>query len=90
MVFYTESSQRIFTDYRPSCERDDEIKKRYNLKSNAEFRAFLQTNATKLMADQAAAGTDASTKSDEAMCSCADCNPPQTLSLNTSSKCTIL
>jgi len=72
-MFYTESSGRIFTDYSPSADIDNGIKKKYNLKTNSEYRHFLQTHAVQLMQDNL---KTAETSQADAMCSCTDCNPP--------------
>ncbi len=43
------SDGRHFTDYRPNCSLDGNIRTQNNIHSSFEFRSFLQENANKLM-----------------------------------------
>lgn len=47
------SDARAFTDYNPSCEVNNALQKKYNIKNSHEYRAFLQKNADKIMEDNA-------------------------------------
>ena len=40
---------RHFTDYRPSCELNNDISRDNNLNNSLDIRLFLQRNAEKLM-----------------------------------------
>jgi hypothetical protein len=48
MPFYIGTSDAI-TEYRPSCSIDEKIMKDNNLKTQSEYRAFIQKNGIKLM-----------------------------------------
>lgn len=45
MIFLDE---RVLTEYKPSCVKDEETMKKYNIKSDFEYRKFLETNAISL------------------------------------------
>ena len=49
MVKYTAADGRAFTDYMPNCEMNQDIKNMYGIKTDYQYRMFLQRNATKLM-----------------------------------------
>lgn len=51
MPKYTMSDGREFTDYKPSCELNEWLQKRYNLNNSHAFRYFLQRNGEKIMKD---------------------------------------
>lgn len=51
MPKFVMSDARVFTDYNPNCELNNYIQKKYNITNAHEYRAFLQSNANKLMKD---------------------------------------
>lgn len=49
MPKFAMSDARTFTDYKPSCDLNNMIKKKNNLESGHDYRHFLQSNASDLM-----------------------------------------
>lgn len=49
MPKYAMSDARMFTDYNPSCELNNHIRKKHNITGLHEYRAFLQNKAEDLM-----------------------------------------
>lgn len=43
------SDGRLFTDWNSSCQMNDRIQQEHNISSDAEYRFFLQKNATSVM-----------------------------------------
>ena len=50
MPKFVMSDARAFTDYNPNCDLNNIIQKKYNV-DNVNYRAFLQQNAEKLIAE---------------------------------------
>lgn len=46
---YVMQDGRAFTNYKPSSELDSELKEKHGLKTDAEFKDFLNKNAEKLI-----------------------------------------
>ena len=58
------SDGREFTDYRPSCDVDQFLQRRYNVQSGHQYRQYLQKNGEQIRKDLA----DCSTKPDCSTC----------------------
>lgn len=52
MVYFQSADGRAFTDYRSPCIRNNELKKKYNLKNEHEYRQFIQKNGLKLIQEE--------------------------------------
>jgi len=55
---------REFTNFLPSCELNNQIQKKYDVKDGHQYRYFLQQNAEKIIKDMA----DCANKQDCKMC----------------------
>lgn len=44
---------REFTDYNPSCQLNEMLRKKYDIKNSHEYRQYLQKNAEQIMKDLA-------------------------------------
>jgi hypothetical protein len=42
---------RVFTDYQTSCQLNDLLQKKFNVKNSNEYRYYLQQNAEQIMKD---------------------------------------
>ena len=49
MVKFVSEDGRAFTDYRPNCVMNEEIKKSNQITNSFEYSKFLQMNAEKIM-----------------------------------------
>jgi hypothetical protein len=49
MVFYKNADSRVLTNYKQDCIVEQEMKDKYQIKDNFEYKMFLQRNAEKLM-----------------------------------------
>lgn len=70
MVFYKNADSRALTNYRQDCVVEDELKQKYKLKDNFEYKAFLQKNAEKLMQEN----LTVMHQSMNTICSCKSCS----------------
>jgi hypothetical protein len=43
------SDGRAFTDYTSSCQMNNSIQSKHNIKNDASYRQFLQKNASEIM-----------------------------------------
>jgi hypothetical protein len=53
MPKFTMSDGREFTDYRPSCELNEMIQKKYNIVDSHKFRHYLQKHGEQVKKDLA-------------------------------------
>ena len=51
MPKYTLSDGRYFTDYSPNVQSENDIQKKYGVKSNGEYKRYLQLNAESIIKD---------------------------------------
>jgi len=51
MPKFVMSDGRMFTDYQPSCDLNNYIQNKYQIKNSHEYRIFLQKNAEQIMKD---------------------------------------
>lgn len=54
---FVDSSSRVFTDWRPSCQLNYDLQEKYGLMDTHDYRYFLQQNSEKVKKDL---GVDAS------------------------------
>lgn len=74
MVFVQHEGPSDYTDYRPSCYREEELKCKYNIKSNYEYKLFLQRNAQKILEEERN-----QLKQTSLICDCDKCNTSTTI-----------
>lgn len=68
MPFYTNEDGRAFTEYRSSCEIDNQIKKQNGLTNNYEYKLFLQRNGDSMLQSERAKAVKTTLK-----CDCKSC-----------------
>ena len=49
MPFYSMADSRAFTDYQSSCQTNNALMLKYNLKNNHEFRKYMQLHGNEIL-----------------------------------------
>jgi hypothetical protein len=74
MVFVQHEGPSDYTDFRPSCYREEELKCKYNIQNNYEYKLFLQRNAKMILDDERK-----KLRQSSIICDCDKCNQTSTI-----------